>query len=167
MSKNFEIKTKKALFLNGKQITDYDWDHFNIDNIHEVIVATDEDKYFALFDLDGDILFELESHIDYEIMPTCILIKVMHIDLPLYGLVSFNGKILLPFGFTSIKKTHNDNILKIKISDLICGYYILSTNQIILNAEQIQCISKNEYNFFMEDGWNKYVLINGKYEHVD
>ena len=167
MSVNFEIKTKKALFLNGQQITDFDWDHFDIDNINEVIVATDEEKYFALFNLHGDLLFDIGNCINYEIMSKYIWLKIISIDLPFCGLISHEGEQLLPFVFKSIMGTSNEDVLEIKISDTIKGYYIISTRQAILPAENFKSESINEYSFFMENEWKKYKLINGKYQCIN
>lgn len=167
MSRNFEVKTKKALFLNGEQITDYDWDHFDIDNIHEIVVATDDEKNFALFNLDGDLLFEIESCLDYEIMTNCILIKFMYIDLPLYALVSLEGELLLSQAFNSIEKTENKDILKLNMADIIKGYYIISTGQIILNAEDFELKPEGEYCFFVKNKWENYKLVNDKYVCID
>lgn len=167
MSRNFEVKTKKALFLNGEQITDYDWDHFDIDNTHEIVVATDEEKYFALFNLDGDLLFEIEDCLNYEIMPKYILIKIKYIDIILYALISHQGELLLPFAFTSIEGTTNEDILKIKMSDIVQGYYIISTGQTILNAEDFKVISTKEYSFLIENEWKNHIFVYDKYECVN
>lgn len=167
MSKNFEVKSKKALFLNGEQVTDFEWDHFDIDNIHEIIVATNDEKNFALFNLDGDLLFQIEECINYEITSKYILVKTMYIDLPLYGLISFEGKILLPLGFMSITGTTNEDILKIKMCELIQGYYIISTGQSILNAEDFKSDIEEEYRFLIENKWKKYKLVKGNYECIN
>lgn len=167
MSRNFEVKTKRALFLNGEQKTDFDWDHFNIDNVHEIIVATDEEKHFALFNLDGDLLFEIEDCIDYEITSNYILLKIKYLDLPVYGMLSFEGELLLPFGLTSIESTESENVVKIKMTDWVFGYYILSTRQLILNASEIKLNSAQEYSFFIENEWKKYSLLEGEFKSIN
>lgn len=167
MSNNFEIKTKKALFLDNRKITDYDWDHFDIDNIHEVIVATNEDKCFALFNLAGDLLFDISNCVNYEIMPKFIHIKIIAGNFYFCGLISHYGEVLLPFAFKSIRGIGNDDVLEIKISDTIKGYYIVSTEQVILPAEDFKSEDINEYKFFIGNEWKKYMLTNGKYECRD
>jgi len=164
---NFEVKTKKALFLNGKKVTEYDWDHFDIDNIHEIVVATDEEKHFALFNLAGDLLFDTGNCTNYEIMSKYVLVKIMYIDLPLYGLISHEGELLLPFGFKSITGTSDDNVLKINMVDIIEGYYIVSTRQTILKAEDFKSDSLGEYSFLIGNVWRKYTLVDGEYECID
>ena len=85
----------------------------------------------------------------------------------MYALISHQGELLLPFAFTSIEGTTNEDILKIKMSDIVQGYYIISTGQTILNAEDFKVISTKEYSFLIENEWKNHIFVYDKYECVN
>jgi len=164
MSNNFEVKTKKTLFLNGERLTEYIWDNIEFyDNLEIIILTNDEGQFSVYSKLGGDLLYETDNHISHEIKEDYIIIKIMYIDLPLYGIISFTGKVIVPPSFTDIKETEHENVFQIEISKLVKGYYMAKNGQLILGTTQVNKANDVEYEFLIDNRWRRYSFIDGVY----
>lgn len=169
MSNNFEVKTKKALFINGERITEYNWDKIELLNQGEVIIATNHDGEFALYSKkDGKFLYETDNYISHEIKDDYIIIKIMHIDLPLYGVISLiNGKLVVPIAFTYLNLTKYKNVFEIEMSKLVKGYYLSNNGQIVTGATEVTKPNDVEYDFLIDGEWKRYSFIDGIYTSIN
>ena len=168
MSNNFEVKTKKALFLNGERITEYNWDKIEWFANTEIIIATNEEREFALYSKkDGELMYEVDNYISHEIKDDYIIIKIMHIDLPLYGVISFNGKVIVPVAFTAINETEYKNVFYIEMSKLVKGYYLSNNGQIVTGATEVTKPNDVEYDFLIDGEWKRYSFIDGVYTVIN
>lgn len=156
MSNNFEVKEKKALFMSGKRLTDYKWDDIRIYIQHEVIIATNHDDNFTLFSKKtGEMLFELDKHFSYKITPHYVELAIQDMGMAFYGAVSFEGEIIVPFAFGSVKPTNYAGIYEVTLSKGTKAYYITKTDQVI-NGDDIHEHDLFEYDVLIDNEWKRY-----------
>ena len=168
MSNNFEVKTKKALFLNGKQITDYVWDNIQRYENNKLIIATNENKNISIYGINtGKLLFEWGPYFSYKVTPHYIEFAIQDMGMAFYGIVSIQGKIVVPFAFASVKTTkYAPDIWEVTCSKGTKAYYITKTKQVI-NADDISSPNDFEWDFLIDNKWKRYSYISGIYECIN
>lgn len=165
MSVNFDIKTKKALFLNGKQITDCVWDNIQRYENNKLIIATNENKNknISIYGINtGKLLFEWGPYFSYKITSEYIEFSIQDMGMAFYGAISFEGKILVPFAFGSVKPTKYNGVWEVTCSKGTKAYYITKTKQVI-NADDIASPNDFEWDFLVDNEWKRYSYISGIY----
>lgn len=167
MSRNFEVKTKKAAFLNGKQITGYVWDKIQICENHNIIIATNENEEISMYSgKTGELLFNWPKYFSYKIIPDYIEFAVQDMGMAFYGAISFEGKILVPFAFGSVKPTKYAGIYEVTCSKGTKAYYITKTKQVI-NACDIAKPNDSEWDFLIDNVWKRFSYISGIYQCIN
>lgn len=167
MTNNFEVKTKKALFINGSQITGYIWDNIHKIEKHNIIIATNENEKFSIYcGKTGKLLFDWGKYFSYKITPCYIEFVIQDMGMAFYGALSFEGKILVPFAFGSVIQTSCAGIYEVTCSKGTKAYYITKTKQII-NADNVTCPNGADYMFLINNEWKKYSYISGIYTCIN
>ena len=83
-----------------------------------------------------------------------------------YGAISFEGKILVPFAFGSVKATKYAGVYEVTCSKGTKAYYVTKTKQVI-NADDIAKPNDSEWELLINNKWKRFSYISGIYQCIN